>query len=69
MARKAAIFYPKIRQLRRMRDRSQEETANELGMALGTYNQKEQGIREFSFTEILMLAEFLKCDLNELRGD
>lgn len=45
---------------------TQEEIASKLGMNTATYNRKENGIVDFTLTEIQDLMDILDCDFDDI---
>ncbi len=48
---------------------SQLEISKKLGIAEATYNQKENGKREFTQKEMVLLSKLLKTSMDELFCD
>lgn len=45
---------------------TQEELAEKLDMNTATYNRKENGIVDFTLTEIQELMDILDCEFNDI---
>ncbi|MBQ3418513.1 MAG: helix-turn-helix transcriptional regulator [Erysipelotrichaceae bacterium] len=43
---------------------TQEDVANALGITVLSYRNKENGLSEFKFSELLILSELFKCDIS-----
>lgn len=59
-------------QLQRLRKeagyKNRDDFAKEIGVKPSTYKTWESGTRKFSFEQACMIADFLKCSLDELAG-
>lgn len=56
----------KLKGIRVSQGYTQEEISIKLGMAIKTYNRKEQGIVEFNRNEISKISEVLKLTLDDV---
>lgn len=45
---------------------TQKDLADKLGISLSTYVSKENGKRDFTFSEIQDLMYYLNCDFNDI---
>ena len=60
------IFPNQIRMFRRLRGRSMQELADHLGVSLSAISKIEKGYRRFDQEQLVRVAEFLDCPLQEL---
>ena len=60
------IFPNQIRMFRRMRGRSMQELADHLGVSLSAISKIEKGYRRVDQEQLVRVAEFLDCPLQEL---
>lgn len=56
----------KLRGKRVEKQLSQTDVAKMLGICLSAYNQKENGISEFTLSEIQDLLYYLDCDFDDI---
>ena len=56
-----------MRQLRRERDLSQEQVAEYLGISINNYAAKEQGKRDFLFSEVIRFTELVNVNVDEVQ--
>ena len=67
MANKAKkIPYAKIKGLRAERDMSMAEMAKIIGISEGSYLAKENDTRDWRSSEMVRIAKFFKCSLDDL---
>jgi len=57
-----------VRAMRVNANMTQEQVAEKLGMTTLSYRKREQGKVEFKFSELLILCELFKVELNDFRG-
>ena len=57
-----------VRAMRVNVNMTQKQVAEKLGLTPLTYRKKEQGKVEFKFSELLVLCELFKVDLNDFRN-
>ncbi len=57
-----------LREVRKERHFTQQTVADVIGVALRTYQQYEQGIREPNYTTLVALADFLEVSTDRLLG-
>lgn len=57
---------PTLRDLREICGKSAIQVANALGVTVRTVNRYEQGSRQISIEQVLILAEFLDCTEREI---
>ena len=60
------IFPNQIRMFRRLRGRSMQELADHLGVSLSAISKIEKGYRRVDQEQLVLVAEFLDCPLQEL---
>ena len=60
------IFPNQIRMYRRLRGRSMQELADHLGVSLSAISKIEKGYRRVDQEQLVRVAEFLDCPLQEL---
>ena len=60
------IFPNQIRMFRRLRGRSMQELADHLGVSLSAISKIEKGYRRVDQEQLVRVAEFLDCPLQEL---
>ena len=60
------IFPNQIRMFRRLRGRSMQELADHLGVSLSAISKIEKGYRRVAQEQLVRVAEFLDCPLQEL---
>ena len=60
------IFPNQIRMFRRLRGRSRQELADHLGVSLSAISKIEKGYRRVDQEQLVRVAEFLDCPLQEL---
>lgn len=60
------IFPNQIRMFRRLRGRSMQELADHLGVSLSAISKIEKGYRRVDQEQLVRVAEFLDCSLQEL---
>ena len=60
------IFPNQIRMFRRLRGRSMQELADHLGVSLSAISKNEKGYRRVDQEQLVRVAEFLDCPLQEL---
>lgn len=60
------IFPNQIRMFRRLRGRSMQELADHLGVSLSAISKIEKGYRRIDQEQLVRVAEFLDCPLQEL---
>ena len=60
------IFPNQIRMYRRLRGRSMQELADQLGVSLSAISKIEKGYRRVDQEQLVRVAEFLDCPLQEL---
>ena len=60
------IFPNQIRMFRRLRGRSMQELADHLGVSLSAISKIEKGYRRVDQEQLVRIAEFLDCPLQEL---
>ena len=60
------IFPNQIRMFRRLRGRSMQELADHLGVSLSAISKIEKGYRRVDQDQLVRVAEFLDCPLQEL---
>jgi putative transcriptional regulator len=56
----------KLKSLRVMRNICQKEMSVKLGMAVSTYNLKENGVRQFTVEEAKKIVEILETPFDEI---
>ena len=56
-----------IRQLRLMNEKSQKEVADYLNIHLNTYRLREEGKREFYFSDVYKLAKLFNVEVKDIR--
>lgn len=54
-----------IKAMRANANLSQEAVAKELGITVVSYRRKEQGKREFKFSELLKMCKLFNVELND----
>ena len=59
-------MHVELKAMRVKRGLTQTDIAKKLNMATSTYNVKENGIREFSESEIIQLLLILQCDFSDI---
>ena len=55
-----------VKFLRLINSHTQEEVSKYLGCAVSTYNRKENGIQDFTLTEIQNLMYYLDCSFEDI---
>lgn len=60
------IFPNQIRMFRRMRGRSMQELADFLGVSLSAISKIEKGYRRIDQEQLVRIAEFLDCPLQDI---
>lgn len=61
-------YYPRLRDLRKDMDLTQDELVKKLGMHKTTYTNYEQGKREPPFDLIIKLAKFYNVSIDYIAG-
>lgn len=56
-----------IRQLRLLNEKSQQEIADYLNIHINTYRLREEGKREFFFSDVYKLAKLFNVEINQIR--
>lgn len=56
----------KVKELRLLRDYTQEYVAKKIGIVTNTYSLKENNIRKFTLIEALKLSELYGVSVNEI---
>ena len=56
-----------IRQLRLMNEKSQKEVADYLKIHVNTYRLREEGKREFYFSDVYKVADYFNVEVKDIR--